>query len=105
VGGVPPGWCKQGRRQCRGRCGGVPAGWEGFLQDGADRGVDSAEEDVEVFAALDLYEGEELVGLHSRLLLFSVPCNHSTRMFRIVMVSSSRNFSQQKKQRCHIGNL
>jgi hypothetical protein len=49
-GGVPPGWYKQGRRQCRGRCGGVPAGWEGFLQDGTtNRGVDSAEEDVEVY--------------------------------------------------------
>ncbi len=87
MGGVPPGWCKQGRRQCRGRCEGVPAGWEGFLQDGTNRGVDSAEEYVEVFAALDLDEGEELVGLHPRLLLFSVPCNHRTRMFRIVMGS------------------
>ncbi len=79
MGGVPPGWFKQGRRQYRGRCGGVPAGWEGFLQDGANRGVDSTEEDVEVFAALDLDEGEELVGLHTRLLLFSVPCNHRTK--------------------------
>jgi hypothetical protein len=49
VGRVPPGWCKQGRRQRRGRFGAVPAGWEGFLQDGANRGVDSAEEDVEVY--------------------------------------------------------
>jgi hypothetical protein len=45
VGGVPPRWCEQGRRQRRGRFGGVPAVWEGFLQDGANRGVDSAEED------------------------------------------------------------
>lgn len=48
------------------------AGGQGLLQDSADRGVDRAEEDVEVGGALDLHQGEEGVGLHAGVLLLRV---------------------------------
>ena len=52
----------------------MPAGGQRLLEYGADGGVDGAEEDVEVLGALDLDQGEELVGLHTRLLLLGVAC-------------------------------
>ena len=49
------------------------AGRKWILKDCADRGVDGAEEDLQVGRALDLDQGVELVHLHPRLLLLAVP--------------------------------
>jgi len=50
-----------------------PAGGQRILEDGADRGVDCTQEDLKMRGALDLDQGEELVNLHTCILLFCVP--------------------------------